>query len=1111
MKKTIFFLLSIVLSLVAPSSWAQNVTTVANGTATNTYIPIYGFFADEYIRQQIIYPAEMLTDMENSSISAMTFYLNELPDDDWSCAFQFQLGNTNQSAFSASPNQYLTSSFTTIYTNTLVIDAVTNTMTITFSTPYTYTGGNLLLDIQNTEPGNYAEAHFYGINTNHYASAYGYNEYGMWDIGVAQFLPKTTFTHSDESNCLAPNNLQMSEIGIYEATLSWSPLNGQNTWRLYCDTGIVNLEQVSWIPVNPDTFYTFTALEANTSYTAYIQTVCGTEQSNISTINFNTLSAPPSFPFTCDFENMEEHTAWTLVNSTQANQWFIDTAVNHTTNGHFALYVSQNNGLTNSYNNSSNSDTWAYRDIQLIEAAEFQLSFDWRGNGESCCDYLKVFIGSAADVTAGSVTAPQNATVLFNKLNMQSDWTTARVNLGHEYANTIQRLYFLWHNDNYVGNNPAAAIDNIVIDAYTCAKPIQLTVSGITATEASVTLTSASEENSEWQLMLDSLLLTTHNPVIPMTNLMPAHIYSISARTICGEGDTSLWTPTLTFHTECLPISTIPQIWDFEHNNTGGTTAYPLPSCWNRTGSNLYPYVYNSPANAHSGNCLLYSGGDPSNYIVTLPEIDTNIININNLQLSLYAKSSGLAGVTATKIELGLMSDPSLASSFTAIDSLITLSESYNDYILSLANAPAVGTYPALRLNATGDTNSNGSYNYALIYLDDLRLEKIPVCPKPAQLEASGINTTSATLSWMNGGDESAWDIAYGTPGFNPDTASAMVTVTSNPYTLTGLTLHTTYEVYIRSNCSEENVSEWISAPITFTTTACDTSEQCDYIFICGDGYGDGWNGAYLSIIQNGIITTTVEAIDHHLTETSTFDTLRIKLCDLLSTTFLWTSGNVDAEISLRIIDPNGVTLYDSPNMSAVSSPSLLHFTANCNDIEICPAPTQLGANDITTNSALVTWMAGSNENYWEMQYKLGSVNIWSYVIPITDSSQYLFTELIPNREYHVRVKAICDDINQSGFVTTSFHTESVGIQEATLIPNINLTPNPADHYIELTVNSNVEVKVAVIYNAFGQMIQTVQLTSNHARIDLSNMVAGMYFVRVSGDNVTATKKFIKK
>ena len=108
-------------------------------------------------------------------------------------------------------------------------------------------------------------------------------------------------------------------------------------------------------------------------------------------------------------------------------------------------------------------------------------------------------------------------------------------------------------------------------------------------------------------------------------------------------------------------------------------------------------------------------------------------------------------------------------------------------------------------------------------------------------------------------------------------------------------------------------------------------------------------------------------------------------------------------------------------------------------------------------------------------------------------------------------MKAICAADNQSTFLTGSFTTEGVGIDNITLANSINLMPNPADNYIELTINSNVDVKEAVVYNAFGQMIQTVELTDNHARIDLSNMAAGMYFVRVNSDNLSATKKFIRR
>ena len=105
----------------------------------------------------------------------------------------------------------------------------------------------------------------------------------------------------------------------------------------------------------------------------------------------------------------------------------------------------------------------------------------------------------------------------------------------------------------------------------------------------------------------------------------------------------------------------------------------------------------------------------------------------------------------------------------------------------------------------------------------------------------------------------------------------------------------------------------------------------------------------------------------------------------------------------------------------------------------------------------------------------------------------------------------MCTNGNESNFISTDFNTRPDAIDNITLSNSISLMPNPADNYIELRINSSVNVSEAVVYNAFGQMVQTVVLTDNKARIDLSAMASGMYFVRVSSDNMTATKKFIRK
>ena len=194
----------------------------------------------------------------------------------------------------------------------------------------------------------------------------------------------------------------------------------------------------------------------------------------------------------------------------------------------------------------------------------------------------------------------------------------------------------------------------------------------------------------------------------------------------------------------------------------------------------------------------------------------------------------------------------------------------------------------------------------------------------------------------------------------------------------------------------------------------------------------------------------------------------------------------------------NGTTSYGSE----------VTFNTLPEDVDPCYAPTGLTISNVTANSATASWTPGGSETAWNIQYKLQSASQWQEAN--VQQPTYDIEGLSAASTYDVRVKAICSADNQSDFVTTTF-TTGVGIDNITLANSINLMPNPADNYIDLTINSNVDVKEAVVYNAFGQMIQTVELTDNHARIDLSNMAAGMYFVRVNSDNVSATKKFIRK
>ncbi|MBO7529687.1 MAG: DUF2436 domain-containing protein, partial [Bacteroidales bacterium] len=168
--------------------------TVADGTATSSYVPVYGLWCDYYTRSEMIYPAEMLEEMEGGEITSLTFYLSSPASAPWSPdVFQVYFQEVDATTLSS---YYTATNAQISYTGYL--DGTGTTMTIALDEPYTYGGGNLLVGIQEIVNGNYKSASFYGIAATG-ASASGYNSSSLAGVTFNQrdFLPKVTFTCGD--------------------------------------------------------------------------------------------------------------------------------------------------------------------------------------------------------------------------------------------------------------------------------------------------------------------------------------------------------------------------------------------------------------------------------------------------------------------------------------------------------------------------------------------------------------------------------------------------------------------------------------------------------------------------------------------------------------------------------------------------------------------------------------------------------------------------------------------------------------------------------------------------------------------------------------------------
>jgi hypothetical protein len=119
-------------------------------------------------------------------------------------------------------------------------------------------------------------------------------------------------------------------------------------------------------------------------------------------------------------------------------------------------------------------------------------------------------------------------------------------------------------------------------------------------------------------------------------------------------------------------------------------------------------------------------------------------------------------------------------------------------------------------------------------------------CPPPSDLALDANTADQATFSWTENGSATDWNLIYGAPGFDPLTEGTTVAADANPYTITGLSPDTEYDVYVQTNCGAGDLST-LDGPINFTT---DVWIELD---LTGDDITITWN-APVGTFDPGII-----------------------------------------------------------------------------------------------------------------------------------------------------------------------------------------------------------------------------------------------------------------
>ena len=889
------------------------------------------------------------------------------------------------------------------------------------------------------------------------------------------FAPIVTF--ETEVTCPAPE-ISLTDATTNSATVTWT--GEAESYVLSLKNAITNeyVEGVEELEVTENE-YTFEDLEESTSYTLTIEANCGEEdgESEESTLTFSTLQTATELPYATDFSGDEEtgDIAWLFNNHTSPNYWMIGaTGTNEDEETTYGMFVT-NNGTTSGYTHTQTTVS-TEKTFTTGDEGQLHIEFDVNAGGESTFDYLKVFITPASwtfpastsedtySISGYSGNAEEGIYVMnFSDYASQSTYQYAatnqyRYNLTNGTVHISQDVYnpnpngpvkvtFMWRNDNSGGDQPAVTISNFSISAVQCSAPM-VTVGNVTSSTATFTVSPEGEYVAYYKLASDPdeedswIEATVSGNAIELEELSPATIYDVKVATICGD-EYSTFT-NVTFVTACAELTAedLPKTWDFESGNTGGTSSYPMPACWNRitAPSSTYPYVYNTTSYAHSGSKVLYTDAYYGTAYSVLPVLSEDV-EINSLQLSFYALTSST--YYDDELQVGVMTDPADASTFTLVGSTGTLTTTNTLYEFSLAEYEGEGKYVAIRNMA------NDSYTYASLYVDDVTLGPLPECSRPI---VSNVVATEdqVAITWTSTGTEfevylkEATATEYGEPII---ANIAAVEDQDNVWSITieGLTSSTPYTFYVNALCGEDGLASVENTFRTECVAIVVTNEDPfteNFETLTSSDFGC-WTEETVSGSSHWTISTYNGSKVAYRTYSEGSNRLISPVLDLSGVsspylTYNWEAHNDDSYndsiyvyyrtsaegewVELAAHGPNesssisAITQINTVALPEANETYQIAFLGVGNDgygmaidnvvIEniSCAAPTSVALGNATQESLEISWEGEASF----IEYKLASSDEWIQE-PVT-GSPHTITGLLPASIYNVRISRLCDD-----------------------------------------------------------------------------------------------------
>jgi hypothetical protein len=547
-----------------------------------------------------------------------------------------------------------------------------------------------------------------------------------------------------------------------------------------------------------------------------------------------------------------------------------------------------------------------------------------------------------------------------------------------------------------------------------------------------------------------TLSFITNNPYT-LNGLNSSSSYEFYIQSLCGVGNLSLWSGPYSFSTSCGAISA-PYLQNFDNF---------FPVCWLQDSTDEFDWSLNSgptPSNQFGtgptdditggGNYIYTEASDPRDQgdEAILYTDSINISSLTNPELSFYYH---MYGDDMGDLDIEIFDG-------TSYTNIFTLSGDQGDQWYE-QNLPINSTSNVVIFRLKGTIGGDYSGD---ISIDNFEVREAPTCPKVllSTINASNISSSGSEISWTAGGNETAWNIEYGPSGFAQNNGT-LVSVSTNPYTVNGLSPNTDYDFYIQAYCSSTDLSFW-SGPYSFTTScALNTApyfENFDVAFpICwvqeiSDEFDWSLNSGPPPTLQNGFQTGPLDDVtgggnyiyteasnprdlgDEAILFTNSIDISSLTNPELNFYYHMYGAdmGDLDIElfdgtnyINIFTLSGDQGDQWFQQSLPITTSSNLITFRITgtigdgwSSDMAIdnfevreaptCPAPTSLSFNNLSSTSVEISWQSSANANSWIINYNGNIIN--------TNSNPTVVNNLTPSTNYNVFVTSICPNNDTS-------------------------------------------------------------------------------------------------